>query len=162
MGISKRLKTIAGLVSCERAADIGTDHGKLPVYLLREGISKKVIASDKSEASCQKAREICVLYGLEGKMEVRRSDGLQEFAPYEADSIIISGMGGILMKKILEEGLAVTVSARELILSPHRDLALVKEFLADIGFSLTDEIKFTDKNKEYSVIRAVNEGFFLK
>lgn len=163
MAISKRLKTIADLVTPGGvAADVGCDHALVPIYLLREDRVKKVIAIDKSPGSIDKAEAAAIRHGFEDKMDVRLSDGFEKLAANEADSIIISGMGGILMRRILEDKSEVTFSAKELILSPHRDVQLVKDFLSDNGFSIEHEEVLTDKKKEYCIIRAVNERFFLK
>lgn len=163
MSISKRLKYIADLVTCTgTAADIGTDHALVPLYLLKEGRCSKVIAADISSACLKKAQEAAVKYGLEGRLEPRLSDGFEKIVPYEADTVIITGMGGIAICSILEKGAETAKTVKELILSPHRDADLVREFLAGIGFEIVADEKITDKKKEYCVIKARNSRFFLK
>lgn len=156
MSISKRLKYIAGLVTegCV-AADIGTDHGYVPVYLLKEGIVPKAIAVDLSQGSLQKAIDLAKKAGLEDRMDCRLSDGLKGVKPGEADCIIISGMGGILMRRILEEGLETALAARELILSPHRDPDLILEFLKENSYTVILDQTIPDKKKMYRIIKAV-------
>jgi len=155
MSISKRLKFIAGLVTPGyRAVDVGTDHGYVPVFLLREGICPGAIAVDVSEGSLQKAIDLGRRAGLEGKLDCRLSDGLRNVQPGEADCIIISGMGGILMRRILEEGLETVLSAKELILSPHRNPELILEFLELHGFFLTADEFIEDKKRGYRVFKA--------
>ena len=163
MSISKRLKYIADLVSCEGVcADIGTDHALVPVYLLKEGRVSKAIAADISRECVKKAEETAAKYHLEGRLEARRSDGLENISPGEVSTIIISGMGGILITRILTDGLDVVKSAKELILSPHRDAELVREFLKDNGLEIVSDEIIEDKKKKYCVIKAVNRRFFLK
>lgn len=161
MSISKRLRYIAGLVTPGyTAADIGTDHGYVPVFLLREHIVPKAIAVDVSEGSLQKAIQLAQKAGLKEQMECRLSDGLRGVNPGEAECIIISGMGGILMRRILDEGLETALSARELILSPHRDPELITEFLMDHGFQIVHDEIIIDRKRSYRVIKGIYEPGF--
>ena len=156
MSISKRLKQVAGLVTEGYViADIGTDHGYVPVYLLREGKIPRAIAVDLSKGSLQKAIENAERAGLSDKIDCRLSDGLKDVVPGEADSIIICGMGGILMRRILDEGLETVLSAKELILSPHRNPELIYEFTEQNGFIIADELEFEDKKRKYKVIKVI-------
>ena len=154
MSISKRLKTIAEMVTPGfRAADIGTDHGYVPIYLLQSGRSPSVIAADLSPGSLEKAREKSLRYGLQEQMDCRLSDGLSEILPGETDAIIISGMGGILMDRILRNGIEVVKSSKELILSPHRDVPLIRVFAEEFGFTIAEEIELLDKKKKYTILK---------
>lgn len=101
--ISNRLLLCAEFVPRgSRAADIGTDHGYLSIYLLREGICPFVTAADLREQPLQKARENAARFGVSEKMRFFLSDGLQGIPPDAADTIIMAGMGGDLMVRILE------------------------------------------------------------
>ena len=101
--ISNRLLLCAEFVPRgSRAADIGTDHGYLSIYLLREGICPFVTAADLREQPLQKARENAARFGVSEKMQFFLSDGLQGIPPDAADTIIMAGMGGDLMVRILE------------------------------------------------------------
>ncbi|MBR2696473.1 MAG: SAM-dependent methyltransferase [Parasporobacterium sp.] len=167
MGISARLRTIAELVTPGfRAADIGTDHGYVPIYLLRKEISPFVIAADLSPGSLEKARENAERAGFliedrkdtetkicENGIVCRLSDGLSEFIPGEVDSIILSGMGGILMNRILRDGADVVQSAKELILSPHRDVDLIRAYAEENGFEILEDLKLLDKKKQYAILK---------
>ena len=157
MSLSHRLKVIAELVTAgNTAADIGTDHGYVPVYLLRSGISPQVIASDISEGSLSKARKNAVRFHLEDKMECRISDGLKAYVPGEADTCIISGMGGILITDILTSSEDAARSFKEFILSPQRNPELVRECLAELGFKIVYDEVLEEKGKKYVIIKAVN------
>ena len=159
MAISRRLKLIADLVTPGGvAADIGTDHALVPLYLLKEGRVSKAIAVDVSKDCLKKAQEAVEKYGLEGRLDPRLSDGLEKLKPSEADSIIISGMGGILMTNILQKDIGITKSAKELILSPHRDADLVRGFLDENDFNIVYDGVILDKKKNYCVIKAVNKS----
>ncbi len=100
--ISNRLLLCAEFVPRgTRAADIGTDHGYLAVHLLREGVCPFVTAADLREQPLQKARENAARFGVSENMQFFLSDGLQSIPPGAADTIIMAGMGGDLMVRIL-------------------------------------------------------------
>ena len=101
--ISNRLLLCAALVPPgSRAADIGTDHGYLAVHLLREGVCPFVTAADLREQPLQKARENAARFGVADRMQFLLSDGLQSIPPDAAGTIVMAGMGGDLMVRILE------------------------------------------------------------
>ena len=105
MELSKRLKTVAGMITeGHRLADIGTDHAYVPIALCRRGIIPSAIAMDVNPGPLQRAREHIHAYQLEEKIQVRLSDGLKELSPGEVDTILIAGMGGLLTVRILENG----------------------------------------------------------
>ena len=154
MSISKRLVTIADLVTPGyRASDIGTDHGYVPIYLLRNHICEHVIAADISPGSLEKASQNILRAGFSESIECRLSDGLSEIRPGEVDSIIISGMGGILMDRILRSGLDVVRAAKELILSPHRNSELITAFAKEYGFAIVYDEVILDKKKYYHIFK---------
>mgnify|MGYP000340951270 CR=1 FL=1 len=104
MELSKRLRAVAELVSPGyRVADIGTDHAYVPIWLVKEGKAPYALAMDVNEGPLQRADEHIREYGLENQIRTRRSDGLKELNPYEADSMIAAGMGGALIIQILEK-----------------------------------------------------------
>ena len=88
-------------------------------------------------------------------IECRLSEGLSEIIPGEVDSIIISGLGGILTDRILREGMDVVLGAKELILSPHRDICLIREFAAEFGFRLKTDLELEDKKKKYAIFKLI-------
>ncbi len=154
MAISERLKLIADLVTEGNViVDIGTDHGYVPIYLLQKNKVSKAIAVDKSQGSLSKAKQNAERFHLD--IDLRLGDGLAPLAPNEAQTIIIAGMGGILMINILEAHKKVSLSAKELILSPHRDADLVRGFLKDYGFEIVYDEKITDKKKSYTILKGV-------
>ncbi len=158
MGISYRLKHIAGLVTPGYiVADIGTDHGYVPVYLVKEGISPSAIAVDISKGSLMKAEELARKAGLSDRVECRLSDGFEKLLPGEADTAVISGMGGILMCNIMEAHPDVLGSFKEIIVSPHRDADLVRSVITCHGFRIESDEMITDHKKDYIVIKAVKD-----
>ena len=152
--LSKRLKTVADLVTpCEKVADVGTDHGYVPIYLVKENICQFAYAMDVNEGPLNIAKSNIAEEGLEDKIETFLSDGFDNFGDREADSVIIAGMGGDLIVDILFR--ARNYDFDELILSPHKRPDLVRKFLSENGYTISDEKMVEDAGKYYSVIKAV-------
>ena len=139
-----------------RVADIGCDHAHTGIWLIQNGIASKVIAMDVRKGPLEKAHENLKLYGLEGTIETRLSDGLEKLNEGEADTVIIAGMGGTLTVEILKKGLEKIAAARELILQPQSDIGMVRRFLRENGFSITQEKMCKEDGKFYNSMRAVH------
>ena len=156
MQISKRLAAVADMVTegC-RVADIGTDHAYVPIYLIKEGRSLKALAMDIGKGPLERAKEHIREYGLDSQIETRLSDGLAEYVQGEADSIVIAGMGGALMARILSDGAEKCAGVRELILSPQSEIFLVREWLFEHGWRIERETMLAEDGKYYTVMRAV-------
>lgn len=153
MKLSDRLEAVVSFVNQSRAAaDIGTDHGHVPVELVRRGISERACAMDVREGPLSRARENIRAAGLEEKIEVRLSDGAKELAPGEADTVIIAGMGGELMIHILEQGSHMWDSVSQWVLSPHSELHRVRKWLWDNGFPIKREAMVLEDGKYYTVL----------
>ena len=100
--LDERLKTVAALVRPgSRVADIGTDHGYLPVYLVKEGICPRAIAADLRSGPLESARRHVTAAGLSDRIDLRLGDGLTPIEPQEVDDMIIAGMGGETIAGIL-------------------------------------------------------------
>ena len=140
----------------EVAADIGTDHAFVPIFLVRNGIVKRAIASDVKKGPIERAEEHIADEGLEDRIDVRLGDGLRTLGVGEADRVILAGMGGRLMIRLLSDSKEVTQAVPELILSPHSEIPDVRRFLMESGFRIEDEAMEFEDGKYYTVIRAVN------
>ena len=152
--LSKRLKTVADLVTpCEKVADVGTDHGYVPIYLVKENICQFAYAMDVNEGPLNIAKSNIAEEGLEDKIEKILSDGFDSFGDRDADSVIIAGMGGDLIVDILAR--AKDYGFDELILSPHKRADLVRKFLSENGYKISDEKMVEDAKKFYPVIKAI-------
>lgn len=157
MQLSVRMQAVADLVTGGgRVADIGTDHGYVPVYLVQQGIASRAIAMDVRPGPLSHARANIEKYGLADRIELRLSDGLQKLGAGEADSVIAAGMGGLLMVRILEEGLMVLDTVRECILQPQSDVDSVRRFLHDHDFRIIQEEMVIDGGKYYVMMKAVH------
>lgn len=155
MKLSHRLMAIASFVrKGSKIADIGTDHGYIPIYLVKEGISPSALAMDVRKGPLERAENHVLEYGLGDKIKVRLSDGLMKLKPGEADTIVIAGMGGELIVRILEAGRHVWESTERLILSPQSEIGSVRHYLEENAFTILRETMVKDEGKYYTVIEA--------
>lgn len=157
MEVSKRLELVASLVSHETIADIGTDHGYVPIYLYLQGKIKKAYACDVRKGPLEKCRANIALHGAEGAIETRLGSGLTPLQPGEAETAIMAGMGGMLIVHILQDSPEVAASLKELVLSPQRDFSEVRRYLHKIGFAIKEERMLKDDGKPYVLMRCEKE-----
>lgn len=156
MVISPRLKRIAESIdNCNVMADIGTDHAYLPIYLIKLGRIKKAIAADVNDGPLKIAMERINQNRLKDRIEVRKGNGLEILQAYEADVIVIAGMGGILMSDLIKKDMDIAKSAKLIILQPMRDSDIVRRCLLENGFVITDEDLVKDEGKIYEILWAV-------
>lgn len=157
MELSERLQAVANLVSpCRCVADVGTDHGYIPIYLVEQGICWKAFAMDVNRGPLCRAQEHIAEHGLESQIELRLSDGVNRLQAGECDTVVIAGMGGALTIKILEEGKAVIKSLKELILQPQSELLKVRRYLAEQGYRIVEENMVQEDGKYYPMMRVIN------
>lgn len=157
MQLSRRLTLIASMVDkTDSVADVGTDHGYVPIYLVENNIVSKAIAMDINQGPLTRADENIKSKGLDNRITTRLSDGVRELKPGETDAIVVAGMGGQLIIKILEEGRNVFKSAKQIILSPHSDVEMVRRYLTDNDYYIQDEAMVIDDGKYYTVIKVIN------
>lgn len=155
--LSERLSAVASLVKTDSViADIGTDHGFLPVYLCKHGIIKGAIAADVNEGPLNSCRLLVGREGLGDRINVRISDGLDSLHPEEFDTVIIAGMGGELIADILSR--CSYLSEKHIILNPMTHPELARKFLYDNGYEINNDFIVRDRQHYYSVFDAVYTG----
>lgn len=153
--LSKRLQYVADFITPDLVlADIGTDHGFIPIYMVLADKTPKAFAMDINEGPLERAIEHIEEKGLGDKIETRLSDGLQKLNGNEAEAVLIAGMGGSLVIKILDEGKHALEGVKELVLSPHTEADLVREYLKTTDFVIEKEGMVIDAGKYYVVIKA--------
>ncbi|MBF1051294.1 MAG: SAM-dependent methyltransferase [Peptostreptococcaceae bacterium] len=155
--ISKRLRYIIDITdNFNVIADIGTDHGYVAVGLLQEKKAHKVISSDISSNSLQKAIDYVKSNYLEDKIDTRVGSGLSVLQADEADAIIIAGMGGVLISKILEDDYDNKFSKKSptLILQPVQQARHLRYYLYENNFDIIDEHYIDDMGKYYHIMIA--------
>lgn len=154
MKLSDRLQAVASFVTPGlKVVDIGTDHGYVPIYLIKEKISSYVIAMDINKGPILRAKAHIMEEGLTEYIDIRISDGFEKIHIGEAKSAIIAGMGGELIIKILENEREIVEDLDELILSPHSEIASVREYLHKNNLKIEDEKMLIDEEKFYTIMK---------
>ena len=151
--ISKRLLCCASMVQPgSRVADIGTDHGYLGIYLLQSGAARHVIACDLRKDPLENARRNAKLFGVDGAMELRLSDGLEKILPDEVDTVVMAGMGGDLIQKILSQCPWRKRDGLQFILQPQSAGNVLRRWLCEDGFEIQREEPVQDGHFLYTVM----------
>lgn len=154
--LSPRLQALYDMVpEGLKLADIGTDHGWLPIDLVKSGRIPSAIAMDLREGPLDRAKAHIEEEGLSAKIKTRLSDGFSEFQAGEADCAVISGMGGIVMQRILREAENRLSSLQVLILQPQSEIPEFREFLHTEGFRLADEKIAEEEGKFYFLMKVL-------
>ena len=158
MELSVRLQAVADMVTeGTKVADVGTDHAYIPIYLVEHDKNPSAIAMDINRGPLKKAEENISSHNLENKIETRLSDGLKQLHLGEADSVVIAGMGGGLVVKIMEEGTLHKKYVKEWILQPQSEISKVRQYLNENGYCIVEENMVIDEGKFYPMMR-VTEG----
>lgn len=156
MQLSLRLSAIADMVTTgNRLVDVGCDHGYLPVYLIQQKKIPSAIAMDVRKGPLSRAKEHIRQYGLEEYIQTRLSDGLENLKAGEGDTLVIAGMGGPLMERILTDGQSVRDSFSEVILQPQSDIPHFRRFIQSQGFQIVEEKMVEEEGKFYPMMRVV-------
>lgn len=147
--LPKRLETIIERMPASGCiADIGCDHAYVAIEAVRRGKAARALACDVRKGPLQQAAEHILCAGLAGKIETRLSDGLDKVAPGEADCVIIAGMGGPLMERILQGRLA---DFGHFVLSPQSEIPHFRRFLLAEGMQIDEETMLIDEGKYYVI-----------
>ncbi len=152
--LDERLQAAADLFPpCRLGADIGTDHGRLPLYLLASGKCERMVVSDISEPALSKARELFARHRFDDRAVILQADGLNALAePVQAVSLL--GMGGDTMCAILTAA-PERLHGAALILSPHTELNKVREALPRIGYHIATEAIARSGGRFYVILKAL-------
>lgn len=154
--LSPRMEMIVSMISKgNRLADIGCDHAYVSIAAVLRGISPSALAMDVVKGPLQKASEHVRQYNLSKNIATRLSNGLQNFEVGEADTAIMAGMGGMLIKEIISSNLDKAKSLKELILSPQSNVPELRVFLSENNFQIIDERMVIDEDKYYIVMKVV-------
>lgn len=156
MNISIRLEAIADYVpvGCT-VADVGTDHGHLPIWLLQQGRNPGAIAMDIRTGPLSRAKQAVAACGLTGQIETRLGDGVSALKAGEAQAVVIAGMGGGLVMKIMDEGRHVWDTVEHWILSPQSEQEETRRWLEENGFAIERENMVYDAGKYYVIMDVV-------
>ena len=159
MQLSERLSSVASMVTAGNClADVGTDHGYVPIYLYERNVIPRAIAMDVNKGPLERATLHIAESGMKEAIETRLSDGLAALKPGEADSVVIAGMGGPLIIRILSAYPEVTASLKELILQPQSEIPEVRMWLYEQGYEIVEEHMVFEDGKYYPMFKAVKNS----
>jgi len=150
--MTPRLLLIAENVHREKVADIGTDHAYIPIHLIKNQISCHVIATDIKRGPLSIAKSNIKKNHLSDQIEVRLGSGLAPIKKCEVDTYIIAGMGGEMIKQILQADLEKAQSAAVLLLQPMNAQAELRQWLCENHFSIINEDIAIEGFKVYNLL----------
>ena len=154
--LSARLRAISEFIDDGASvADIGTDHGLLPVYLAQTGLAGRIFASDISAASLDAAYRSASEYNVTDLITFIAAPGLDGISPAEVDTIIIAGLGGETILSMLTNASWTKDNGIKLILQPQSKVDLLCRFLYDHGYSILETKSVIDRSKKYTIIHAM-------
>lgn len=159
VNLSKRMEAVVSMVSPQSftIADVGCDHAYVSIALINRKLATKVIAMDVGTGPLNIARTNITEAGYGDIIDIRLGDGLEKLKPGEADGIIIAGMGGLLIKGILERGadiLSYETKRPVLILQPQSDIKEIRMFLHKMAYHIVAEKMLVEDGKYYTIIKA--------
>ena len=152
MKINNRLKLVGDYVDKGSIPlEIGCDHAKLSIYLLKERNFPFVYASDNKIGPLNQARENVNYYNLADKIELIKADGLNSLND-KIDTITVTGMGGLTINKMFLENKNKLTNIKTIILSPNNFIKEVRETINKLGYYLKDEELVEESNKLYHIL----------
>ncbi|WP_244835194.1 class I SAM-dependent methyltransferase [Clostridium sp. BJN0001] len=151
MNLSKRLLWIADKIQNETIIDVGTDHGYIPIYLLKKNIIKHAVASDINEGPLKKARINASIEGVSDRIDFKLGSGLEVLEDDEPECALIAGMGANLIRDILENNISKVKKLKTIILQPAQNPEVLREHLYNNCYEILDEDICFDENKYYEL-----------
>ena len=162
MRLSKRIYALADtVIDGDSIADIGTDHGYVPMLLMKHGKSPRVIMSDISEGSLAKAKETFAACRLDDRVsasDFRVGDGLHTIMAGEVDELIIAGLGGHTIKNIIDEDESKSRSFKRLVLQPRKHSGTLRYYLYTHGWDIESEKLAEEGRFACEILSAVPSG----
>lgn len=153
--LNPRLAAVAAMVlPGAPMADIGTDHAYLPVYLVAAGLCPRAVAADRMPGPLSAAERTVAAAGLTGRIDLRLGDGLAVLAPGEVATVVLAGMGGALMQRILAARPEVVARLRRLVLQPNGGAESLRRYVASMGWAIAAEEVVAEAGRLYIVMAA--------
>lgn len=150
--LTPRLKAVAALVpEGAKVADIGSDHAYIPVDLIRSGRAQLVIASDVHQGPVENAKKVVALAALEDRIEVRLGSGFDVYKPGEVDTAVLAGMGGFLIRDLMQAALPLVKTLKCLVLQPMVAIRELRVWLLENGFEILEERVAQEGQKFYEI-----------
>ena len=154
MELSNRLKFIAhNIDNCKNLIDVGSDHGYIPIYAVKNNICNNAIASDINVGPVEKAKMNVMFEGVSDKVDVRLGGGLSTVKVKEVEAVVIAGMGGNLIKDILETDMNKVKLYKFLVLQPAQNPEILREYLYNNGYDILCEDLCKDDGIFYELFK---------
>lgn len=154
MNLTPRLLAAAELCGGAKSViDVGCDHAHLCVELVRRG-AERAYASDIREGPLERAKATIARCGMGEQIRAVLCDGLHGFSPDAADAVVICGMGGDTICRILEQAPWALSGRQLLVLQPMTRAGVLRRFLASSGCAVEEERLVREGDKLYCVLRA--------
>lgn len=151
--LGERLSLCASMVRPGAAlADVGTDHGYLPVWLAQRGLIRSAVACDVRPGPLSRAERNIRKYGVEQLVSARLSDGLDAVLPEEADDVAVAGMGGLMIAEIIGRAAWLRSGEKRLILQPMTRAEELRRSLSQMGFAVLREEAVREEGRVYSAM----------
>ncbi len=153
--LSPRLRAAADLVPPgSRLVDVGTDHGRLPVWLIQHGVIRSAVASDLRPGPLGRAKELAKRWGLSEQISFRLCDGLSAVDPDEAETVVIAGMGGETIAGILHAARWASEGDHLYILQAMSGMDGLRRYLSVGGFTILQEVLVEEGETLYVILLA--------
>lgn len=156
--LTPRLEMILKHIKGSSVADIGTDHAYIPIELAKDITYRTIIATDLRLGPLKIAHANLCKYGLEHRVELRLGSGILPITPGETDTVIIAGMGGLLVADILAEAMEQAKQAKLLLLQPMNAQAELRKWLCEHQFQIIEEDIAIEGFKVYNLLLVVYGG----
>lgn len=154
MEVSKRLNWILNnMDKCDAIMDVGTDHGYIAIELIKRNLADKIIASDINKDPLNKAKLNVSLEGLSSKVDLRLGGGLAPLKNDEVQGVLIAGMGGNLIRDILEKDIEKVKNMDYIVLQPAQNPEVLREYLYTGNYEVFDEDVCEDEGKYYELFK---------
>ncbi|MGF1508277.1 MAG: tRNA (adenine(22)-N(1))-methyltransferase TrmK [Myxococcota bacterium] len=154
-GVPPRLQALLSMVPPSAAlADIGCDHGLLPIAAVLEGRVQYAVGIDRTDAILAPARRRSQDLGLQGRAVFRRGWGLRPLEEAEVQCIVLAGMGARTMVQCFQASSERLRSIDTVVVQPNRDVAEVRRWFYAHGYHIDCETLPVVGRRAFPSIRA--------
>lgn len=151
MKLSKRLQVVASFIPDNSSLlDVGCDHALLDIFLMQTKKNIQIMASDINPNPLKIAKDNLLKYNFQNQITLKQMDGIKEI-PQNIDTIVIAGMGGILITNILQKEKLTNI--KNIILAPNNDFFIVRKHLNKLGYQIIKEQLVIDNQKTYLILK---------
>ena len=160
MDISRRIMRLIEMVpKCASMVDVGTDHGYVPIGVIKAGKAERAVASDVRKGPLKIAEMNILEEGLSDRISIAMGSGLTTIRPHEVEGAVIAGMGGNLVKDILIDSMDVVRTLSFLIIQPAQNPEVIREYLYTGPYEIiSEDLVKEDDGRYYEYIMVRHTG----